>query len=81
MVALHCDPSISGAALKLDEKKSLGQYRTKIVRETRRRFFLQMKQKTQPILDVLARLFVKYDGKSASGLRAKPSGGLCAVLP
>ncbi|WP_443723115.1 hypothetical protein, partial [Ruminococcus callidus] len=26
-------------------------------------------------------IFVKYDGKFASRWRAKPSGGLCAVLP
>ena len=40
-----------------------------------------MKQKTQLILGVFARLFVKYGGKSASGPGTKPSGGFCVVLP
>ena len=45
------------------------------------RFFCQMKQKTQLLLCESARLFVKYDEKDASRLRAEPSGVLCVVLP
>ena len=59
----------------------LRQYRTKTVRKMRSQIFCQMKQKTQLILCVSARLFVKYDGKAASRLRAEPLGVICAVLP
>ena len=40
---------------------SLGQYRTKIVRQMRRQIFRQMKQKAEWILDVFTSIFVKYE--------------------
>jgi hypothetical protein len=61
--------------------KQLGQYRIIINASTRRQIFRQMKQKAQPILDVLASIFVKYGGKSASVMAFKASAANCAVLP
>ena len=40
---------------------SIGQYRTKIVRQMRRQIFRQMKQKAEWILDVFTSIFVKYE--------------------
>ena len=56
------------------------QLRTVIAVGLRQRIFLQMKQKTQQILYVFARLFVIYGGKYASKRAAKAQAVNCAVL-
>ena len=57
------------------------QHRTEFVRKMRSRIFRQIAQKFRRHTVVCQEISVWYDGKSASRLRAKPSGGLCAVLP
>ena len=47
----------------------------------RSRIFRQIAQKFRRHTAVCQGISVQYDGKSASRLRAKPLGGLCAVLP
>ncbi|WP_443720084.1 hypothetical protein, partial [Ruminococcus callidus] len=45
------------------------------------RFFGRLHRNSAGILDVWQGISGQYDGKSASRLRAKPSGGLYAVFP
>lgn len=54
-------------------KLSLRQHRTEIVR--------QIVQKRRRNTVVFQKVSVQDDGKYESRWRAKPSGGLCAVLP
>jgi hypothetical protein len=61
--------------------RNIGQYRIILNVSTRRQIFRQIKQKAQPILDVLASIFVKYGGKSASVMAFKAQAVNCAVLP
>ena len=63
------------------KKVCFRQHRTKLVRKMRSRIFRQIAQKFRRHAAVCQGISVQYDGKSASRLRAKPSGGLCAVLP
>ena len=59
----------------------LGQHRTKLVRKVRCQIFRQIAWKFRRHTAVWQGISGQYDGKSAHRLRAKPSGGLCAVLP
>ena len=45
------------------------------------RFFARLHRNSAGILDVWQGISGQYGGKSASRLRTKPAGGLCAVLP
>jgi len=51
------------------------------VRKVRCQIFRQIAQKFRRHTAVWQGISGQYDGKSARRLRAKPSGGLCAVLP
>ena len=62
-------------------EKEYRQHRTEIVRQMRSQIFRQIVQKRRRHTDVCQGVSVQDDGKSASRWRAKPSGGLCAVLP
>ena len=59
----------------------LRQYRIILSAILRRQIFRQTIQKAELILDVLASIFVKYDGKDASKIVLKRLRVNCAVLP
>ena len=59
----------------------LRQHRTKLVLNMRRQIFRQIVQKFRRHTDVCQEISVQDDGKYVSRFSAKPSGGLCAVLP
>ena len=57
------------------------RHRTKLVRKVRCQIFRQIAQKFRRHTAVWQGISGQYDGKSVRRLRAKPSGGFCAVLP
>ena len=57
------------------------QHRTEIVVQMRSQIFRQIVQKFCRHTDVCQKIYVQDAGKYASRCAAKPSGGLCAVLP
>ena len=59
----------------------LRQHRTELVRKMRSQIFRQIVQKFRRQAGACQEISVQDDGKSASRLRAKPLGVLCAVLP
>ena len=61
--------------------QKIRQYRTEIVRQMRSQIFRQIVQKRRRNTVVFQEVSVQDDGKYESRWRAKPSGGLCAVLP
>ncbi len=62
------------------DSKFLGQYRTMIVVQPRRRIFRQTIQIKAARVTPLPTKFVKYDGIEASICAAKPLADNCAVL-
>ena len=62
-------------------EENLGQHRTEIVVQMRSQIFRQIVQKFCRHTDVCQKIYVQDAGKYASICAAKPSGGLCAVLP
>ena len=59
----------------------LRQHRTEIAAQIRSQIFRQIVQKFCRHTDVCQKIYVQDAGKYASICAAKPSGGLCAVLP
>ena len=59
----------------------LRQYRKELVQKMRSQFFRQIVQKFRRHNAVWQGISVQDSGKYASKFCAKPSGGLCAVLP
>ena len=59
----------------------LRQHRTEIVVQMRRQILRQIVHKFRRHTDVCQEICVQDAGKYASRCAAKPSGGLCAVLP
>ena len=57
------------------------QHRTEIVVQMRSQIFRQIVHKFRRHTDVCQGIYVQDAGKYASRCAAKPSGGLCAVLP
>ncbi len=77
--------------MRVDEKSNeipavpelldLRQHRTEIAAQIRSQIFRQIVQKFCRHTDVCQKIYVQDAGKYASRCAAKPSGGLCAVLP
>ena len=78
---VHLQRTCFGSCKRISFISILRQHRTRIVRKMRSQIFCQIVQKFCRHTDVCQEISVLYDGKSASRLRAKPTGVPCAVLP
>ena len=65
----------------LPQRRVLRQHRTEIVVQMRSQILRQIVHKFRRHTDVCQEICVQDAGKYASRCAAKPSGGLCAVLP